>query len=253
VQTGYRHLWESAGYDSNMGSCLVVPPPPPEFIRVYYLTSAEFAISNIALGRVKVSRFSDLNDPFELLSPNFKERHVRRVIRAFKQRTDGQTGLLCFSSNWTNPVLWSHYGARHSGICLGFNLQRSLAQEIDYRAERLVEQLDESADPDRLDERLTQLLLRTKFSHWAYEGERRMVVSLSHATQEGNLHFLPFQQSLALAEVILGAHCRLPVEAVRLLTKRCWPDAVTYGARLAFKKFEVVPQEQSWAPYRGPR
>jgi len=66
-----------------MGSAEVVPPPPAELIRVYHLTPAEFAINNIALGRLKVTRFSDLNDPFELISLNFKERRRRLGFRIY--------------------------------------------------------------------------------------------------------------------------------------------------------------------------
>ena len=36
-------------------------------MRVYYLTGAQFALSNLALRRIKNARFGDLNDPFELL------------------------------------------------------------------------------------------------------------------------------------------------------------------------------------------
>ena len=46
-------------------------------MRVYYLTSAEYAISNLALKRIKVSRYQDLNDPFELLAADLRsEEHV---------------------------------------------------------------------------------------------------------------------------------------------------------------------------------
>lgn len=45
----------------------------------------------ISLGRLKVARFSDLNDPFELLALALK----------------------------------GHYANKHRGICLGFNLRRT--------------------------------------------------------------------------------------------------------------------------------
>jgi len=32
-------------------------------MRVYYLTGAQFAISKLALRRIKIARFKDLNDP----------------------------------------------------------------------------------------------------------------------------------------------------------------------------------------------
>jgi hypothetical protein len=122
-----RTQWVAAGYRSTCGSAAVVPPPPKKYLRVYHLTSAEYAVSNIGLGRIKLARFSDLNDPFELLAVNFRERQVRKIVRDFKDAYDSHTGLLCFSADWTNPVLWSHYAEKHRGVCLGFNLTRSRA------------------------------------------------------------------------------------------------------------------------------
>ena len=106
----YRELWEKAGCPRHMGSAAVVRPPPPEYLRVYYLTSSEHAISDIAFGRLKVARFSDLNDPFELLSLSFRDSPVRQRVRDFKEVYNEKIGLLCFSQNWTNPVLWEPLG-----------------------------------------------------------------------------------------------------------------------------------------------
>jgi hypothetical protein len=106
MKEALRQEWVGAGYISKMGSAEVVPPPPREFIRVYHITSAELGVSDIGLSRMKVARFSDLNDPFELLAMNFREgKTARKVIRDFKDAYDSHTGLHCFSANWTNPVL----------------------------------------------------------------------------------------------------------------------------------------------------
>ena len=124
-----RQEWVTAGYHRNMGSAAVVPPPPEAFLRVYHITSAEFAISNIGLGRMKVARFLDLNDPLELMALNFREPQMRHIIRDFKDAYDSYTGLLCFNADWTNPVLWSHYCAKHRGICLGVDFKEITCTE----------------------------------------------------------------------------------------------------------------------------
>lgn len=66
-----------------MGSDMIAPPAPSGFVRGYYLTSTDYAINNISLGRLKVARFSDVNDPFELLALNFRERATRKIVRNF--------------------------------------------------------------------------------------------------------------------------------------------------------------------------
>ena len=37
-------------------------------MRVYYLTGVQFALSNLALRRIKIARLEDLNDLYELLA-----------------------------------------------------------------------------------------------------------------------------------------------------------------------------------------
>lgn len=160
-----------------------------------------------------------------------------------RESNGGRTGLLCFSADWTCPVLWSHYAARHRGLCLGFDLSRKLAQTVRYEDQRILDQIGEQPDPTTIDEELQELLLCTKFRHWEYEQEIRMYVPLGHALQEGGLHFRSFDQDLRLAEVILGPQCNLSLDAVRELTSARYPNAVTFAARLACKLFEVVPQE----------
>src|SRR2546427_12585692 len=109
----YRAEWVPAGYKHNMASAIACRPPANrDYVRVYHLTCAEHAVSDVALSRLKVARFSDLNDPFELLAVNFREREVRKVARDFKSAYDAHTALLSFSADWSEPVLWSHYGIK---------------------------------------------------------------------------------------------------------------------------------------------
>jgi hypothetical protein len=117
---------------------------------------------------------------------------------------DSHTGLLCFSADWTNPVLWSHYAAKHRGICLGFDLKRNRAELVRYEDERILAQLGDPPNPVNLDPALQRLLLCTKFRHWQYESEHRVFVPLKNTLADGPLHFVPFDPELQLREVILG-------------------------------------------------
>ena len=75
----------------------------------YYLTGAQFALSNLALRRIKISRFLDLNDPFELLGVDVIDPAQRIAFRAMKQEINESKGLICFSKSWRNPLMWGHY------------------------------------------------------------------------------------------------------------------------------------------------
>jgi hypothetical protein len=241
----FRQKWVDAGYGSVMGSAEVVLPPPPHLIRLYHLTSTAHAISDIQKARLKVARLDDLNDPFELLALSFKERGVRTVIRDFKKRYGKQTGLLCFSADWTNPVLWSHYGEKHAGICLGFDVPRAQVEKVRYEDERILAHLGDPPDFSNLDSALQRQMLCTKYRHWEYESEYRLFVNLSDALVDGPFHFLPFGPDLQIREVILGPSCGAPMKAIRDSAHALDPDVSVIQARLAFKFFKVVPDERT--------
>jgi Protein of unknown function (DUF2971) len=239
----FRQLWIDAGYDSNMGSAEVVPPPSGHRRRVYYMTSAEFGISNIGLGRIKVARIADLNDPFEFMAVNFREREKRVLISDFKDRQDSVFGLLCFSGNWIDPVLWSHYGDKHRGICLGFDVATTLVKAVDYAPDRRLQKFD--LPEGELDNNLQSKLRFTKSEHWSYEKEWRVFVRLENMLCEKRVYFYPFDHYLTLTEVILGIECSLSLHAVRQLTASRYPRPVTFKARRSVKGFAVVPDDDT--------
>ncbi|MBN6714029.1 DUF2971 domain-containing protein [Pseudomonas capsici] len=241
-----RSTWIAAGYKSDMGSAIAGRPPADgSKIRLYNLTSVKHAISNIENRRIKVSRFADLNDPFELLAANFKEHKTRQVVRNWKDKNHSQMGLLCFAGDWSEPVMWSHYANKHEGICLGFDVCRSQIHKVSYQDKRILAALSTTPDPEQLSEELQQKLLCTKSAGWRYEEEYRQFVSLDSAHADGQFHFWPIGSDIQLREVILGALCEQPVESVRQKVARHFPDAVVFKARLAFQSFKIVPDART--------
>lgn len=244
-----RAAWVRARYRSDMASGIAaLPPDSKRDIRLYYLTSADHGISNIALRRVKVARFSDLNDPFELLGASFSDQRNRKVISDFKSATNEATGLVCFSEDWADPVLWSHYADRHKGMCLGFDVNRKLLQKVRYEAKRLTVALDACDDPNQLPKDLQRALMSTKYKSWKYERERRLFVDMTKTEVQGVLNFLPMDPELRLREVILGASSALSLRTMRGLVERSGFDAVVFRARLMYKGFRIVPKEKTIDP-----
>lgn len=234
----YEKEWRDAGYPEGMGSAKFLPPPDRNFRRAYHLTSAEHGINSISLSRLKVARFSDANDPFELMAFNTHKRDIRRLLKRFKASQNSRMGLLCFSKNWTNPLLWSHYASKHQGICLGFDLTLGDGiQEVVYEENRprLRDEDTQSITAVRQNE-----LIRTKFVGWQYEQELRRFVDLSKTKREKGLYFLPFDEDLRLREVILGVRNDLSLEAIRELLKSTNPEAVVFKTRLEFRGFRIV-------------
>lgn len=230
-----------ANYSNEMGSAKFLQPPDPSFIRVYHLTSVEYGISSVALSRLKVTRPSEANDPFELFSINTHKHEIRRLLHSFKDSQNSKIGLLCFSSNWTDPLLWSHYASKHKGICLGFDLRRGnevLSVVYEKKRHRLKSGTNE--DDSSISLELQNRLFQTKYEGWSYEQEIRRIVDLSKAQQENGLYFLPFDDDLRLREIILGARNELSLESIRALTKSTNEGVAVFKTRLERRGYRIV-------------
>ena len=233
----FEQEWIEAGYPKGMGSAKFLPPPNRDFIRVYHLTPTVHGISSISLRRLKVTRFSDANDPFELMALNTNEREIGRLVRGFKRSQNRALGLLCFCQNWTHPLLWSHYAGKHEGICLGFDVKRGKdVQEVCYEEKRLRMVKGKLSIPENMKEKL----LRTKYGGWQYEKELRRFVDLSKTKREHGLYFQPFDEDLRLKEVILGVRNNHSLETIRTLTAATNPEAFVFKVRLERRSFRIV-------------
>jgi hypothetical protein len=210
-------------------------------VRVYKFLEARHAQSNIANRHIKISRIGDLNDPFELRPINVSHRpQLRRVLDAWRKEMDKDHGVLCFSRTWQDPVLWSHYGDKHRGVCLGYELDPSLAEPVRYRVKRISPRFDKKKMLVR-DDRFVQDMLFTKFKRWDYEDEVRVWSSLDHGTVDGRGHyFYTCNDKLSLREVIFGPLCDADVDEFARSAARSGGQVQARRPRLAFSKFCVV-------------
>jgi hypothetical protein len=219
-------------------------------MRLYFFVEAKWAVDNIDKKRLKVCRFLDLNDPFELFAGE-QHKPLRQKMKSWAKTLNEQQGLLCFSKSWRNPLMWSHYGDRHKGICLAFDVVGT--EKINYDAQRLFlgnERNNVSAAD--IPEQLRKLLLTTKFEDWKYEKERRLILPLQGLKKEGDRFFKCFDDQLKLVEVIAGPRCCVkwkPRIEDAIKTSPTTPRLTK--ARLAFMGFEVVTQKLDGSPAKG--
>lgn len=166
-------------------------------MRLYHFTSQKFGLLAIKNHRLKIARINELNDPFEFLGWNLQEQRTRAKLRQWKAERNGEFGILCFSSKWSNPLLWGHYADKHQGMALGFDVpDGDLYSPVKYRRTRL----PTPADRELVGEDVDTLLL-TKFSAWRYESEYRCFCRLDESIHENGLYFERFSLTLKLAEV----------------------------------------------------
>lgn len=208
-------------------------------MRVYHFLSEHWATESLVRKRLKVSLFSDMNDPFELLGVSLKRKADRNDFSQLKKEVSEEMGAICFSRRWRNPVLWSHYADKHNGIALGFDIPYDHAKPVSYTGERLTDEVIDSLHKDD-GEDLALKLLTTKFKHWGYEEEVRILLRLKDIHKEANLYFLPYCRALQLREVIIGPRCGASIKNIRRVVPSPKNSVKIIKARLAFQTFDVV-------------
>lgn len=214
-------------------------------MRLYHFINRQYGLEAIQKQRLKVSLFSELNDPFEFLGPNLRDKNLRRSIVRMKEILSKKTGMLCMSNGWRNPLLWSHYADKHRGLCLGFDVDDAFFLPVEYSRERLDISSANFHSPtaDELD--LMLKIARLKFEHWQYEREYRAFVNLDERDSETGFYFFSFSSQLALKEIIVGANCNLERKELITRTER-YPNSIDIiKARPAFKSFAVV-ERKNW-------
>jgi len=216
-------------------------------MRAYHLLSERWALESLAQGRLKLSLLEDMNDPFELLAVELNSPEQRRFFRRLREAMHKTVGVLCFSRSWSNPVLWSHYADRHRGICLGFDIPDQWAKPVTYTGTRLPSDIERQAAATK-DIEPGLALITTKFEHWRYEDEVRLIFALKHAYAEDPLFFIHYCEALQLKEVITGPRSTVTMSMVRQALGTRNKGVKITRARLAFRSFEVVPNRRRPLP-----
>lgn len=175
--------------------------------RVYKFMAASHGIGTLEKKRLKLTKLEELNDPFDLCPLDTSDPAIFEVANAYSSQFWKTKAILCFSRNWDNLLLWSHYGASHSGICLGFDIVEG-EPGINYDTDVLYQpNLLQIRSPQDMNIDIASRLPRTKHESWSYEQEVRMFLDLKDPPDTEGLNWVELGSLLLLKEVIIGAQC----------------------------------------------
>lgn len=206
----------------------------------YHLTSERWGLESIRRRRLKVALLEDMNDPFELLGVELKRPEDREFfLRELRPEMNRTAGIVCFSRKWNNPVLWSHYADKHRGLCLGFDIPNHLAKSVTYVGRRLKAELEEATPKDDYDS-FGFKLITTKYQHWRYEDEVRLIINLAGMQPEEQKYFLPYCKALTLREVVIGPRSKLTRQDIIAALAPEDKEVSVMSGRLAFRSYRVV-------------
>jgi DUF2971 family protein len=219
-------------------------------MRAYKFLCREYGLQSLKEKRLKQSTVNDLNDPFELTPYDITDSVIRATFLATRNNMHDKKGLLCFSADWNDPVIWAHYSQKHFGLCLGFEIPEITGDpqsDCDY-----VKYVDSPYyynfhDYEELGEQdstqIVRKILFTKYKHWLYEHEIRCWSSLEKPEGEKNLRFVTFSDKLKLVEVILGTRCDTTRAQIAEAIGPTASEVKIIKARAAYDRFQMVVDE----------
>ncbi len=167
----------------------------------YQFLSSHDAITNLERRMIKVSSIKKVNDLFELQPYLRFDKDKRKQIEKIRSIVADTYGMVCFSTDWQEPIMWGHYADSNKGIVLGFKVNRFDIKPVDYPPQRK----RISLDPLRITPtEYIEAVGFIKYKSWSYEKEHRFFVKLEDCLNiEGN-YFLKFGTDLELKKVIIG-------------------------------------------------
>lgn len=160
--------------------------------KLYRYLPDEAAIKTIETRRFRVSRLTDLNDPFEWrfgvegCPPEFREI-FEKAIEGFVELASQYQGIISFSKEVTDPILWSHYANHHRGIAFEVDSSRvPNLHKVDYDKPRIVLPFQRFMQMPELDQlELIKNFFKQKSGSWRYEQEYRWVIHLEKCVPSG--------------------------------------------------------------------
>ncbi|RCI80652.1 DUF2971 domain-containing protein [Brucella anthropi] len=150
----------------------------------------------------------EIDDPARFLFGQYVEEELLR-------RYD--KGIVSLAGRSDCPLMWSHYGDQHKGVCIGYSVPQSAASDlhkITYGGSRLIEASTVAAmldGDDNARRKVDEAVLTRKAMDWRYEREWRLIGPRG-----------PHDSPLELEEVVFGMRCSHTVKfaIVRALERR---------------------------------
>ena len=175
----------------------------------------KLTIQNLAKQKNWIADPYNFNDPFEfslcdgffLEAKGFRKMNRTEMENTKKiQDTVNKFGVVCYSVEPINNLLWAHYADCHKGMCLVFDVPKGkegLLNKVKYQLG--FPKIDLSNEAKK-DEEFRKIVV-TKSKEWEYENEYRQIF------YDKNIHY---EYPGNLVEIIFA--CRTPIEDIKMVT-----------------------------------
>ncbi|MDA5241029.1 DUF2971 domain-containing protein [Agrobacterium tumefaciens] len=210
-------------------------------MQLYYFTSLKHGLAAIRDKRLKISKFSELNDPADHIGIFVSGVDNRKALRRQRQRFDAGGGILCMSFDWREPLLWGHYADNYKGMCLIFEVDEQWWFDVEYITERpSLKKFGKERFEDLSRFELFHLGLM-KFTNWKYEREFRRFCPFEIDEYDfvENMHFKKFDDAMKLKGALFGFRSNITKAQIDGIYKSN-PDIRLSYTRFSEKYYRVI-------------
>lgn len=155
---------------------------------------------------IRIENFKRIADEISLDEPEEYENNILSIYRneiytEFQQYM--AKGMYCLSKIKKNMLMWAHYGDQHRGICLGYEIPKSLHTQIDkvsYSGNKVIDINDIHSmlkGDKNVRVKVNRMVWLQKAPVWKYEKEWRLMGNLNEEVT-----------SLKLKKIIFGSRCK---------------------------------------------
>ncbi|TPG45552.1 DUF2971 domain-containing protein [Rhodanobacter glycinis] len=143
-----------------------------------------------------------------------------RAREILHEQLGSKIGIISFTDDPTNPLMWSHYASEHRGYAIEFDgthpfFDRRRSKEDEFFHLRPVRYMNNLSAHEKLADLDGTSVLCAKQSAWAYEREHRLLVPVDPSTQTdvtNPIHLIHFPRE-CVRSVILGGRSTVVLES----------------------------------------
>lgn len=198
---------------------------------VYTYMKASYALADILSMSFRTCDAASTNDPFEYdWDVVFDERmsinpalvlERERIIEATKKDAAAKMKFISFADRPNNPLLWSYYGDRHKGVCIGVSSSIQIGQDngmepVEYDNPVTIP-VGTDVRPDEEDKERLRHFFRAKRIEWKHENEWRLLIPTNNpqliANKDGTWDFRLNPRDIET--IVFGCRCS-PVDMGRI-------------------------------------
>jgi hypothetical protein len=113
-----------------------------------------------------------------------------------------------------------------------------------YVEQRLKAEIENSNLPDDMNS-AGYKLITTKYKHWEYEDEVRLIIQLENVQHEGPNYFVSYCDAFMLREIVVGVRSKITNQDLLASLSPEDADVSIIRSRLAPRSYQIIPEPDS--------